>query len=327
MQELVRLRMRPSRDKKSFRYMLDYADEQGKRRQVSLGHADKRKAERQRREKEMELRMGLVGPSPMRLSEFREDCLRRTQGQIRPSSIREYRNAMRDLMQCIGDIDIRQVQYQHGEKFMRSCLDRGNAPATVAKKIRHLKRMFRLAVDRGQLDEHPWRRIRPPKSPRRKVRVFSDKEWQGLLKVAQCYDAEHPKSVSWELILRVAFCTGMRWGELMNTTWMDIDFENRTLEVSPKKDTAHTWEWHIKDTHRRTLPLTDGVLEMLAAHQVEQPEGCPYVFLPPERYDHIQAVRKQGRWTVEHGRRTVNNFHRTFRASCPARGSLGVFTI
>ena len=42
MKDLVRLRMRPSRDRKSFRYMLDYVDREGKRRQVSLGHADKR---------------------------------------------------------------------------------------------------------------------------------------------------------------------------------------------------------------------------------------------------------------------------------------------
>ena len=53
MKELVRLRMRPSRDGKSFRYMLDYVDKSGKRRQVSLGHADKRQAERQRHEKEL----------------------------------------------------------------------------------------------------------------------------------------------------------------------------------------------------------------------------------------------------------------------------------
>jgi len=51
MKELVRLRMRPSRNKKSFRYMLDYMDRSGKRRQISLGHADKRRAERQRYEK------------------------------------------------------------------------------------------------------------------------------------------------------------------------------------------------------------------------------------------------------------------------------------
>jgi hypothetical protein len=51
MKELVRLRMRPSRDAKSFRYMLDYVDQGGRRRQVSLGHADKRTAERQKHEK------------------------------------------------------------------------------------------------------------------------------------------------------------------------------------------------------------------------------------------------------------------------------------
>ncbi len=62
MKELVRLRMRPSRNKKSFRYMLDYKDQSGKRRQISLGHANKRRAERQRYEKELELRMNVAAP-------------------------------------------------------------------------------------------------------------------------------------------------------------------------------------------------------------------------------------------------------------------------
>ena len=35
--------------------MLDYTDQGGKRRQISLSHADKRRAERQRYEKELEL--------------------------------------------------------------------------------------------------------------------------------------------------------------------------------------------------------------------------------------------------------------------------------
>ena len=65
MKELVRLRMRPSRDKRSFRYMLDYVDHDGRRRQISLGHADKRRAERQRYEKELQLRVNVAGPVPM----------------------------------------------------------------------------------------------------------------------------------------------------------------------------------------------------------------------------------------------------------------------
>jgi len=47
----------------------------------------------------------------------------------------------------------------------------------------------------------------------------------------------------------------MRRGELLNTTWQDIDFERKTIDVAPKEDTKETWEWHIKDTDRRTLPL------------------------------------------------------------------------
>ncbi len=167
MPELVRLRMRPSRDNKSFRYMLDFVDEDGKRRQVSLGHTDKRKAQMQRRQKELELRTGISDRRPMKLSVFLEDCLRRTQGQVRPSTLRENRMVMMtDFIKCMGDIDIRQVQHQHGERFIRARLDKGNSPATVAKKIRHLKRLFQLAVDRDQLDINPLRRLKQPKSPK-----------------------------------------------------------------------------------------------------------------------------------------------------------------
>ncbi len=46
--QLVRLWKRPSYDGKRFTYYLLYTDEQGRRRQKSLGHADARKAERKR---------------------------------------------------------------------------------------------------------------------------------------------------------------------------------------------------------------------------------------------------------------------------------------
>ena len=110
-----------------------------------------------------------------------------------------------------------------------------------------------------------------------------------------------------------ALCTGMRRAELLNTTWMDIDFENKLVHVSPKRDTEHTWEWHIKDTDRRTLPLTDQLVQLLAGHQLQQPEGYPYVFVPPFRYDHIQKLRRKGHWSPRKGNYPLNNFDRQFR--------------
>jgi hypothetical protein len=117
MKQLVRLRMRPSRDGKVFRYMLDYVDQDGRRRQISLGHADKRQAERRRHEKELELRVNVSGPVSMKLSDFFRDSLSRTKGQVRATSLGETKRSMEDFVDCIGDIDVQEVRYEHGERF------------------------------------------------------------------------------------------------------------------------------------------------------------------------------------------------------------------
>ena len=67
--QLVRLWERPSYDGKRFRYCLLYTDERGRRRQKSLGHADRRKAERQRAQFERRLVMGFVEPDSLKLRE------------------------------------------------------------------------------------------------------------------------------------------------------------------------------------------------------------------------------------------------------------------
>ena len=73
MNDLVRLWKRSSRDGKRFPYVLIFKDEQGKTRYDSLGYESDRKAQRQCAQKERELRMGVVGPVSMKMSEFRED--------------------------------------------------------------------------------------------------------------------------------------------------------------------------------------------------------------------------------------------------------------
>jgi len=307
MKELVRLRMRPSRDGKSFRYMLDYVDQNGKRRQVSLGHADKRQAERQRHEKGLELRVNIADPVSMKLTDFFRDSLARTKGQVRATTLKETARSMNDFVACVGDIDVQEVQYKHGEQFIQYCSGQDISAATVAKKVKHLKRVFQLAEDRGQLDQHPLRKLKPPKAPRRKIRVFTDDECDRLCKAAAHYE-EDGRAVKWELLIRMCLGTGMRRGELMNTTWRDVDFANMTVDVSPKDGHQDTWEWHIKDTDRRTLPLTSELVKLLVELQMSQPEGNPYVFVPMTRYEHIQELRRSGQWTVEKGRSPLSKF-------------------
>jgi integrase len=214
---------------------------------------------------------------------------------------------MKDFVECVGDIDVQDIRYEHGERFIQYCLDRGLSPGTVTKKIKHLKRVFQLAEDRGQLDHHPLRRLKPPKVSKRKIRVFTDDECRRLCQAARQYE-EKGSPVRWELLIRMCLATGMRRGELMNTTWRNVDFANMTVDVSPKLDRVDTWEWHVKDTDRRTLPLTADLVNLLVAHQVSQPDGNPYVFVPMARYEHIQSLRRAGQWSVDKGRSPLSKF-------------------
>jgi len=312
MKNLVRLRARPSRDGKTFMYMLDYKDQDGRRKRISLGHADQSKAEQQKVQKERELRMGLFIPAPMKLSEFLEDSLHRTGKQTRQSTQYELRIAMKHFIKTIGDIDYQRITLKHGELFRQACLDQGNRPATVSKKLRSLQRLFQLAVERKQLSENPIRYVRPPKWTKRKVVVFLAQECEAMLRAAG--GLQDVNSLKWDLLLYLALTTGMRRGELLNTVWADIDFDEKTIEVSPKDNTAETWQWLIKDTDRRTLPLTEEAVAMLAEHQTQQPERRPYVFVPPARYGLIQELRRQHRWTLSDSRlKVVNNFDRQFK--------------
>ncbi len=313
MRPLVKLRKRPSRDGERLVFMLDYLTEDGKRKRISLGHGDRRKAETQRAQKEQEIQMGILAPAPMRFSSFLEDSLVRTGGQIRESTKVERRDAAEEFIETIGNINYQAVTLKHAELFRQSCLDRGNKGATVSKKLRQLKRLFQLAVNRKQLDEeNPIRLVELPKSPKRKIRVFTADECERILRAAQ--ECQQPDGVRWDLLIAVALTTAARRGELLNAVWADIDFERLRFDVSPKDNTAETWQWLIKDTERRTLPLTDQVVAMLAEHQSRQPEGLPYIFVPPDRYHVIQQLRRQGKWSFIDARLSVlRNFGLRFK--------------
>jgi integrase len=220
---------------------------------------------------------------------------------------------MVDLISALGNIDYQCVQQTHGELFRQIRLDEGDSPATVGKKLRELKRLFQLAVERKQLDENPLRYVKVPKVPMQKIRIYNAVEIDRMLRTAS--DVQNESVLEWDLLITVALTTGMRRSELLNLVWSNIDFAEMNVEVSPKQNTGETWEWRIKDTDRRFLPLTEDVSQLLIGLQDRRPEGYPYVFVPPGRYDHIQhELRHKGKWTLLSAKdNVINNFTRQFK--------------
>ena len=154
--------------------------------------------------------------------------------------------------------------------------------------------------------------VKSPRVPKQKIRIYSDDELNRMVRVAS--QVQNVSVLEWDIMITLAVTTGMRKGELLNLVWSDIDFGAMTIEVGPKENTTETWAWKVKDTDRRTLPLTEDVSRLLVSLQNRRPEGYPYVLVPPERYDHIQQIlRPAGIWTLSNARgKVINNFTKQF---------------
>ena len=231
--KLVTLWERPSYDGLGFTYYLLYTDENGKRRQNSLGHSDKRKAERQRATFERHLRMGQVEPGSLTLKELLTDYLERTRTQIEESTAYSASYRMKDFVAAVGNIHADKVTYRHVERFQQYCIDRGLSPASVNTHIKMVKRIFSLAVKRGQIEKNPFDGISLLKVPQGIVRLITESEFQRLLSAA--------RDPLWKARILLTKTSGLRRGEVLNLTISDVDFGKKKIIVQPKQNTRYTW--------------------------------------------------------------------------------------
>ena len=300
---LVKLWLRPTRRKGLYVYYLRWTSIDGKEKYQSLGHSDKRKAEQQRREKQAQLTNGFVEPSKMRLSELLEDYLLRTRSQIEDSTAKAARYAMKDFIAALGNISAQTISYKHCEIFQNYCLEKRNlGPGTVNTHIKMLKRMYSLAIKRGQLDRNPFRGIRPLKVPKKLVRIFSREEFDKLLKAAD--------SSIWKARILLGKTCGLRRGEVLNLTANDIDFPNGKVYVQPKAEAQYTWRWPVKDKDRRELPLIEEVAQLLKDIQNDLPSDQPYLLLSPRTYRHVLKLKSERRLNDRVRKCPVQNFGR-----------------
>ena len=313
MKKLVKLRARPSRDGSSFKYGLDYIDANGKRRQVSLGHADTKKADRQRAQKERELRMGIDEKTRIRLKALLKDYLEQTRTQIEPSTATSAAYRMKDFIDSVGNKFADDVTYRDCEKFQQFLVDKGLRPCSVNSHIKMVKRIFSLAVKRGQIERNPFTGLPFMKEQKKAIRLLTEDEYDKML--LNC------PSLMWKAWIMLSKTTGMRRGEVLNLTLNDVDFAKGKVVVQAKDLTEHTWRWVVKDKERRELPLTDEVAKLLIKIQETLPPGQPYLLLPPDRYQHVIKLSRKGKLIDRIAKNPIANFRRDWKQICKKVGA------
>ena len=66
------------------------------------------------------------------------------------------------------------------------------------------------------------------------------------------------------------------------------------------------------------LPTPPKVMQLLADLQAHSAEGCPYVFIPPQRWEYIQRAREADEW--DESRPLLNNLRTRLRTLRKAAG-------
>jgi hypothetical protein len=101
-----------------------------------------------------------------------------------------------------------QVDHSTGERYRKFCLDHGNRPHTVAKKIRQLRAMISAGIERNQLETNPLIKVKTPRVPTNTIiRTYTPDERQRLIKAAS--EFQDPDLIEWNLLILIALTTAV----------------------------------------------------------------------------------------------------------------------
>lgn len=157
---------------------------------------------------------------------------------------------------CSADLE----KYIHERKQKGSRYGNQLHQATLNREIARLKNLFEEAVRNNKIRNNPARYLKLQPENNARTRVLSREEFQRLLENAPLHLLG---------IIRLAYFTGMRKGEILGLTWQNVDFQHGVIVL----EAAMT-----KTNRSRVIPLNDEMVQMLHEQETYSNVEHPYVF-------------------------------------------------
>jgi integrase len=139
------------------------------------------------------------------------------------------------------------------------------APATVAKEIQVLKRLFRKAVEWGRITASPATAVTKPRTNNGRVRFLEPDEMDRLMEALPAWQRPFAE---------FARFTGARRGEIFNLTWQNVDFKRRQITF---RGTKAGEDQRIK-MNQTTHNLLSALPEPISRSQRVFPDTAPMKF-------------------------------------------------
>jgi integrase len=226
-----------------------------------------------------------IEPARVTLSEHLDAWLE-SRINIRPSTRRNYRDALRPWKVCLGSVPLdaltrHQVEQVRNELLSGDLRSIGRAgsplsPRTVRLNLQVLQAALDAAVRDGSLSRNVAAHVEKPSGGSEPGAAWTPEQAQRFAEVA-AGDRLH---AAWLLTLH-----GLRRGEVLGLPWAAVDLEQRTIAITQALVTVDGVP-QLSGTKtargRRTLPLPPDVVEALIAFRRRQDDerraaGSAYV--------------------------------------------------
>jgi site-specific recombinase XerD len=125
-----------------------------------------------------------------------------------------------------GDVGTREVR-----RYVASLSERGQAPASVARKLAALRALFRVQLELGARAENPAELVGAPKRAQRLPRVLKPSEIAILL---DRIPASTPLELRDRAMFELAYASGLRAEELVSLDLAAVDFDAEVVRVEGK---------------------------------------------------------------------------------------------
>lgn len=106
------------------------------------------------------------------------------------------------------------------------------SPSTVIRYIAAQSHALTVAVKEwGWIDDNPIRKVSKPKEARGRVRFLEQEDLARLLQI--CKESKNSYLFP---IVKIALATGMRFGEIINLNWNQVDMQRRLITLHETKN-------------------------------------------------------------------------------------------
>ena len=244
---------------KNGKYYIDYYDSTGRRHREAVG-TNKRQAEQALAVRQTEI---LQGKFNLEVS-LRNILLRDFAGKYLDYARANKRSWGRDetslkaLLPIFGDLPISRISSWSVERYKVE-RRRSVKEATVNREVALLKRMLTLAVQWHDLKENPIKSVKLFREDNLVERILTPEEELRLLR--ECASHLRP-------IVITALNTGMRLGEILSLTWVNVNLGDGHITVTSENS---------KSRRARRIPINRVLCDVLMIH----PRTSELVFPSP----------------------------------------------